>query len=568
MTDPMTETKEAIADINLIEDAAEVQEPEFPVAEIDREIHTEPSGELVLPYRQLDATKKEQQRHLHGLTLEFSGPLALTIFVPILLLGLCNAALLIWASCVPAEQIYALAYTLLPKLQTQDFGKLPLYIPQIMLVLLVPYLMIGTSLFTILARRNTNKTRIDFLNPNSITVSREGLKVLSASKWKSNKTSTTKLFQWGQLEAITLESVGSKSVEKHVRFALSRRRSLSLRPRALQSHVEWSKLLNYIQTNYPNVYIDPAVFDLARPVGLPEHTYTQLWLESLAVNPLRDRDDALKPGDELQDGGYSVESRLGTGGQGTAYLATISPVRAQDLALNLDTQKVVLKEYIFPSNRKHDVMKKMFPRFLKEASILRNMDHPNIIKLFDVFVEDHRAYIVIEHIDGESLKDLVQRNGALPESEVANLAKQMCAMLTYIHSLSPPVVHQDFTPDNLILDAKGTLKLIDFNVARQSVSNRTGTIVGKQGYLPPEQFRGEPTAQSDLYAMGATLHFLLTGTQPEPMSVSHPKTQKPEVSDWMDNLVAKATSMDANERHASAGEVLNDIERYRSSSET
>ncbi len=518
-----------------------------------------PYSETVLPYRQLEATQKEQRRHLHGLSLEFAGPASLIVFVPILLLGVSNAALLIWAACVPQSQIYALAYALIPKLQTQNFGQLPLVIPQIMLIMLVPYLMLATWFFTVIARRNTFKPQIDKVRPKALVLAPDALKVI-AEPWLRGRTSNITLFRWQQLEGITIESAGATKTEKQVRFSLSRKRSISLRPRALPSHVEWSKLLNYVKEHCPSVYIDPAVYDLARPAGLPEHTYTQLWLESMAVNPLRERDDALKQGDELQDGGYKIESKLGTGGQGTAYLATISEDRQQELALQIAVKQVVLKEYIFPSNRKQDVMKKMFPRFLKEASILRNMDHPNIVRLFDVFIEDHRAYIVIEHIDGESLKDMVSRRGALPESEVISLAKQMCAMLAYIHSLSPPVVHQDFTPDNLILDAQGNLKLIDFNVARQSVSNRTGTIVGKQSYLPPEQFRGEPTAQSDLYAMGATLHFLLTGTQPEPMSVSHPKSIEPETSNWLDTLTAKATSLDSSERPSSASEIMKELE--------
>lgn len=555
MSEPKVDLKEAEKKIDL------VVQTEDPPSEEQLDEHTiTPYYETLLPYRQLEATQKEQRRHLHGFSLEFTGPMSLIIFVPILLLGLSNAALLMWAACVPTSQIYDLAYFLIPTLRTENFGQLPLVVPQILLIMLVPYLMLATFGMTLLARRTTFKTRIDRINPKNLVLAPDGLKVQAGSTWKNAGLKTVHLFKWTQLESITIESAGAHKAEKQVRLSLAGRRNLSIRPRALPSHVEWSKLLNYAKEHCPNAYIDPAVFTLARPTGLPEHTYTQLWLESMAVNPLRERDNTLKEGDELQSGGYKIQKRLGTGGQGTAYLATISPERAQELALPLTSKEVVLKEYIFPSNRKQDVMKKMFPRFLKEASILRNMDSPNIVKLFDVFIEDHRAYIVIEHADGETLKDLVIRRGALPESEVEALAKQMCAMLTYIHNLSPPVVHQDFTPDNLILDSRGNLKLIDFNVARQSVSNRTGTIVGKQGYLPPEQFRGEPTAQSDLYAMGATLHFLLTGNPPEPMSVSHPKSVRPEISDWFDRLVAKATCLEASDRQASAEELLKELE--------
>src|SRR5262249_34843353 len=129
-----------------------------------------------------------------------------------------------------------------------------------------------------------------------------------------------------------------------------------------------------------------------------------------------------------------------------------------------------------------------------------------------------------------------------------------------LHGLSPPVVHRDFTPDNLILNVDGTLKLIDFNVARQSVESTTsGTVVGKHAYLPPEQFRGMPETQSDIYAMGATLHFLLTGADPEPISVSHPRQICSDVSEELNAVVEKSTALDLQKRYQSVAELKADL---------
>ena len=121
------------------------------------------------------------------------------------------------------------------------------------------------------------------------------------------------------------------------------------------------------------------------------------------------------------------------------------------------------------------------------------------------------------------------------------------------------VVHRDFTPDNLILRKDGLLKLIDFNVARQIESTATGSVVGKPAYLPPEQFRGEPCAQSDIYALGASLHYLLTGQDPEPITASHPRTLRPEISIGLDEFVARATASDLSKRYASAETLLIDL---------
>ncbi|MBI4533883.1 MAG: protein kinase, partial [Candidatus Melainabacteria bacterium] len=115
--------------------------------------------------------------------------------------------------------------------------------------------------------------------------------------------------------------------------------------------------------------------------------------------------------------------------------------------------------------------------------------------------------------------------------------------------LVPPVVHRDFTPDNLILGADGVLKLVDFNVAHQSESTATGTVVGKHAYIPPEQFRGKPSTQSDIYALGATVFYLLTGEDPEPISTSYPLLHSNEVSPALNEIVACATNIDTKVRY-------------------
>jgi serine/threonine-protein kinase len=159
------------------------------------------------------------------------------------------------------------------------------------------------------------------------------------------------------------------------------------------------------------------------------------------------------------------------------------------------------------------------------------------------------------------LKVLVESKGSLGDGTVAKLGLMMCDVLTYLHEQTPPVVHRDFTPDNLILDQDGSLKLIDFMIAKQSEDSVTATIMGKQSYLSPEQLKGKSSTQSDIYGLGATLYFLLTGLDPEPICSSHPILACDNVSLAIDDIVSKCTDPNLEKRYGSASQVKKDLER-------
>jgi serine/threonine protein kinase len=139
----------------------------------------------------------------------------------------------------------------------------------------------------------------------------------------------------------------------------------------------------------------------------------------------------------------------------------------------------------------------------------------------------------------------------------------MCEILKYLHGLTPPVVHRDFTPDNLILQPSGKLKLIDFSVAqKRKDKSATAGCAGKHAYTPPEQFRGEAEPQSDIYALGATMYFLATGVDPTPISES----QLPESAGAIDgarlalgDVIAHATKLSVAQRYESVEWLLNDL---------
>jgi hypothetical protein len=291
--------------------------------------------------------------------------------------------------------------------------------------------------------------------------------------------------------------------------------------------------------------------------------YTHMWLEVLSTSPQRSRQEALPNHVVIANDRYEILGQIGSGGQGIAYLG-----RSRIGALGKDSapRDVVLKEFVLPYHAGLSVSKKALDQLQREADLLKQIVHPQIVKMVDLFVEDQRAYLVLEHIEGESLRRIVEEKGAFSEEQVIELGIQMCEILTHLHNQQPPVLHRDFTPENLIMGLDGYLKLIDFNVAQQMQSNATRTVVGKHSYVPPEQFRGKATTQSDIYAMGASLYFLLTAQEPEPITTAHPRQVDSKVSPELDTIIAQCTAIDVDIRYAYADAAKEDLIKLKSKS--
>jgi tRNA A-37 threonylcarbamoyl transferase component Bud32 len=385
------------------------------------------------------------------------------------------------------------------------------------------------------------------LQPTHLRLTNDGVSFL----YKRRPFGKVRFTPWSKIKQLRILSRKGTTMlgDKQLEFRGDRNALIKFKLNCIDSISSREAILKGIESWAPNVKRDADVIQtLQRP---PEQSYTDLWLQALVAPPKRDRLKPLITNSSLQDGHYSVVKTIGLGGQGTAYLARDTKT----------SQLVVLKEFILPIYVDINVRKAALERFENEARILKGLDCAQIVKLVDFFVEDHRGYLALEYIDGEDLKTKVERNGKLTEKEVLNYAIQMCEILNYLHKQVPPVIHRDFTPDNLILQLNGSLKLIDFNVAQQTNDTITGTIVGKQCYLPPEQFQGEPVIQSDIYSMGATLFFLATGSPPSPISQSHPKEFNSELSKNFDDFVARATTIDTGLRYTSATECLEELKR-------
>lgn len=359
---------------------------------------------------------------------------------------------------------------------------------------------------------------------------------------------------WGELLNVSLEGKGKK-------------RSLSIKTKNQRYRLNWQELVNEGKSdelleslqNHAASAMSQSGFE--RDPALRDD-YTELWLKYFSSSQKRERSGFLKAGEKLAGGRYEVAGELGQGGQGTAYLACEHQV---GVGAN-DGHAIVLKEYILPLHKGEAIFAQSLSKLNREAEILSKIKHPNIVELKDTFVEDHRGYLVLEYVEGSSLKDLVENQGALPENQVIEIALQVLAVLEYLHNMDPPVIHRDLTPDNLILSAEGKIKLVDFNVAQQLESSGTATVVGKHAYIPSEQFRGKPLPASDIYALAASMHFFLTGIEPEPLTVCHPARLNEQVSMELSEIVARATSLEYFHRYESAAamsEALSEFARKK-----
>lgn len=267
---------------------------------------------------------------------------------------------------------------------------------------------------------------------------------------------------------------------------------------------------------------------------LPQ-TYTELWEQEMQDHFSATNFIPLKKGDTIQEGRFRVVMPLSSGGLSAVYL-----VESRDKELR------VLKEAVIPE--RVSLREKAREMFSREASLLQKINHPNIARVHDYFVENGRDYLLLDFIAGNTLRQQLAQYGPISESEALEYALDMIALVSYLHDLNPPIIHRDLSPDNLVVKEDGSLVLIDFGAANELIGTATGTLVGKQAYMAPEQFRGKAGKASDIYGIGATLFFLLTGVDPNPLTCSSPRKTNKEVSPVTDSIVASCTEQKIEDR--------------------
>jgi serine/threonine-protein kinase len=247
----------------------------------------------------------------------------------------------------------------------------------------------------------------------------------------------------------------------------------------------------------------------------------------------------LKTGETLR-GRYRVRKIIGQGGMGCIYLAD---------DLRLEGRQCALKEVEHDRTLPAKMVQEARDQFLREATVLARLDHPNLPKVSDFFSNGPRDYLVMDYIPGKDLRTLMTeamaKKSFLPELDVLNWANQLADALSYLHEQNPPILHRDIKPSNMKLTPSGVIKLVDFGLVKLLAPGEvTITVLQGQGtalYTPLEQYGGDighTDVRSDIFSFGATLYHLLTNHAPtdarerflNPDALPEPRLLNPNIS--------------------------------------
>src|SRR3954463_10256113 len=259
---------------------------------------------------------------------------------------------------------------------------------------------------------------------------------------------------------------------------------------------------------------------------------------------------------------FRLEEQVGSGGMSSVYRA-FAPTLERHVAIKLMHRDI--------SNDADQL-----ERFRREARAVAQLNHPHVVTVIDAGEDDGNPFIVFEYVEGETLKDRIRRLGRLPVAEAVAYAVEIGRALECAHEHM--LVHRDVKPQNVLIDADGRAKVTDFGIARSLEAQgltATGRVLGTTDYVSPEQALGrEVTAQSDIYSLGVVLYEMLTGEVPfkadtqVAVAMKHvreplPDVQRrrPEISAALAAAVERATAKQTENRYATVGEMVHDLER-------
>ena len=272
--------------------------------------------------------------------------------------------------------------------------------------------------------------------------------------------------------------------------------------------------------------------------------------------------------DHTYGGRYVVIDRAGSGGMAEVY-------RARDDLLGREVAVKVLSDRLSGDST-------FVERFRREAQAAANLNHPNVVALYDFGADGSTYYIVMEYIDGRALGDVIKSEGPLMPERAAEIGIDVARALERAHAAG--LVHRDIKPSNIMMSSSGQTKVTDFGIARaltgqnEQTVTQTGMVIGTAAYLSPEQAQGAPVDQrSDVYSLGCVLYEMLGGRPPftgdTPLSVAYrhvrdtaepPSRINPDVPRALDAIVMKALAKNPDNRYQSAAELREDLERFLS----
>ncbi len=271
----------------------------------------------------------------------------------------------------------------------------------------------------------------------------------------------------------------------------------------------------------------------------------------------------LQPGDMLQER-YRIVGTLGAGGFSSVY-------QARDMRFPNVTKLCAIKEMVI-SAPDPKIRELTIQSFEREASMLAMLDHPAIPDVSDYFTEKDRSYLVLDLIRGKDLdRWLEERNEPVDQETVIEWAIQLCDALAHLHHQKPKsIVFRDMKPSNIMLDQHNRIRLIDFGIAKIFEGGNKGTMIGTEGYSPPEQYRGMATPAGDIYALGATLHHLLTNQDPR-LEPPFTFTERPirnknkTVTPEFEAIIMRCLSYDPKERYENATALKETLQSLKTS---
>ena len=268
------------------------------------------------------------------------------------------------------------------------------------------------------------------------------------------------------------------------------------------------------------------------------------------------------------DGRYELTDLVGEGGMANVY-------RASDV---LDNRVVAVKIL----KNEYSESEEFQRRFRDESKAIAMMSHPNIVKIYDMGFSDKMQYIVMEYIDGITLKDYIDSEHVLNWKDAVHFVVQILRALQHAHNRG--IVHRDIKPQNIMLLTDGTIKVMDFGIAkfaREESRTATDQAIGTVHYISPEQARGDVTdAKSDLYSVGVMFYEMLTGRKPfdtdNPVSIAvmhmqnvavRPRDINPNIPSGLEEIIMHAMEKDASKRYQTAAEMIRDIEAFKANNQ-
>lgn len=259
---------------------------------------------------------------------------------------------------------------------------------------------------------------------------------------------------------------------------------------------------------------------------------------------------------EIIDGKYEILTEIGRGGMSVVYLARNK---------NLNQQWAIKEVFRNARDQNHE---EVVQSAIAEATMMKNLDHPLLPRIVDIIENSDTIYIIMDLIEGRTLQAVVEENGAQPQETVVEWGIRLCEVLGYLHSRKPPIIYRDMKPENIMLKPDGTIKLIDFGIAREykEKSVTDTTALGTRGYAAPEQWgnRGQTDPRTDIYGLGATLYHLVTGKSPAvpPYEIKPIRMWNPQLSSGLEKIILKCTQLDPDKRYQTSDELLVDLQHY------